>query len=181
MALANYDDLQTNIADYILRPDAPIKSFIALAERDVAPSIKHYLQEKMVTLTSAANAVTLPADFQDARRITIDGVLATPVSAYDPTVQTGEIGYFQRGNTYQIVPAQLANRSVEIIYYARVPVLSDTAKTNWLISVHYPFNFGRYPFSFSTHCAIHLIRSRCGKSSARIGSLSNRSRFEKSG
>lgn len=134
MALSNYDDLQTSIADYILRPDAPVKSFIALAERDVAPSIKHYLQEKVVTLTSAASAVTLPADFQEARRIVIDGVLASPVSAYDPTVAVGDIGYFQRGNTYQIVPKQTASRSVEIIYNARVPALSDTAKTNWLLT-----------------------------------------------
>lgn len=29
MAISNYSDLQQTIADYILRPDAPIKSFIA--------------------------------------------------------------------------------------------------------------------------------------------------------
>lgn len=134
MALTDYNELQSSIADYIMRPDAPVKSFIALAERDVAPSVRHYLQEKSVTLTSAANAVTLPADFQEARRIVIDGVLAKPVSAYAPNVGSGEIGYFQRGNTYNIVPEQTANRSVEIIYYGRVPALSDAANTNWLLT-----------------------------------------------
>ena len=134
MAFSNYNELQTMIADYILRPDAPIKTFIALGERDVAPSVRHYLQETTTTLTSADNGVTLPADLQETRRIIIDDILATPVSAYDPTVGPGDIGYFQRGNTYRIVPEQTDPRSVELIYYARVPALSDAAPTNWLLT-----------------------------------------------
>lgn len=133
MALSNYSDLQQTIADYILRPDAPIKSFIALAENDVSVVVRHYLQEKEVTLTGAANSVTLPDDFQEARRIIVDGVLATPVSAYDPKMRIGEIGYYQNGNSYVILPEVEIPRTVKLLYFARVPVLSDAAPTNWLL------------------------------------------------
>ncbi|EXL04299.1 hypothetical protein BG46_25255 [Brucella anthropi] len=133
MAISNYSDLQQTIADYILRPDAPIKSFIALAENDVSVFVRHYMQETQVTLSSSNNEVSLPANFQEARRIVIDGVLAKPVSAYRAILRPGEIGYYQRGNSYVIVPERDEPRSVELIYYARVPVLSDAEPTNWLL------------------------------------------------
>ncbi|MGO1160842.1 phage adaptor protein [Brucella sp. C7-11G] len=133
MAFSNYLQLQETIADYILRPDAPIKSFIALAENDVSVFVRHYMQEKEVRLTSSGNEVSLPDDFQEARRIVVDGTLATPISAYNGKPKAGEIGYYQRGNSYVIVPETNEPRSVSLLYFARVPILSDQANTNWLL------------------------------------------------
>jgi hypothetical protein len=134
MALSNYSELQDTIGDYIFRPDAPIKSFISLAETDIRPFIKHYAMETEVTLTSAANAVTRPADFLEARRLFVDGILAKPVSAYGYDLKNGEIGYYQSGSTYKILPEQDEPRTVVLTYYQRLPALSDAKPTNWLLT-----------------------------------------------
>jgi len=132
MALSSYDELQTSIADYIMRPDAPIASFIALGQADIAPRIKHYLQETVVELTSADNKVTIPADFQEARRIVVDGRIARPTSIYDSKRLVDETGYYQRGNTYVFLPEQTEPRELEITYYARTPAITASNQTNWL-------------------------------------------------
>lgn len=142
MALNSYDELQTSIADYIMRSDAPIASFIALGQADIAPRIKHYLQETVVELTSTDNKVTLPADFQDARSIVVDGELANPTSIYRREFDTGSVNYYQRGNTYVFVPEKDEPRSVEITYYARTPAITASAQTNWLTEN----NFGNVIF-----------------------------------
>lgn len=134
MAISNYSDLQETVADYIFRSDAPVKSFIARAEGDVQPFLKHYLMETEVTLSSVDNVVALPADFLEARRVLIDGVLAKPISAYGAQLREGEIGYFQSGSGYSIAPAQEAPRTVTLTYYKRLPALSDAQPTNWLIT-----------------------------------------------
>jgi len=138
MALSNYSDLQDTISDFIMRPgdtSVPVKSFITLAEGDIAPFIKHYAQEAEVTLATVSNVLTLPTDLVETRRIIVDGVLAKPLSPYNTVpLLPGEIGYFQTGATYTISPSQTAARSVKLVYYKRVPALSDAATTNWLLT-----------------------------------------------
>ncbi|MGE6781303.1 phage adaptor protein [Ensifer adhaerens] len=136
MALGNYHDLQTAIVDFApeLSVGDPITSFIALAESDFFPQIEHYMCERTVSLTSAGNAVTLPADFTKARVIRVDGKIAKPVSVYGATLAHGEIGYFQSGNTYAFVPNQADPRAVELTYFAVPPALSDANLTNWVLT-----------------------------------------------
>ncbi|KQR32522.1 hypothetical protein ASF91_13380 [Rhizobium sp. Leaf155] len=132
MALQTYNEILTAVGDYIMRPDAPIASFIALGQADVAPFIKHYQQETTVTLTTADNAVALPTDFQEARRVVVDGELAIPTSIYRKDFLTGSINYYQRGKQLVFVPSSDTSRSVELIYYARVPFIDATRQSNWL-------------------------------------------------
>ncbi|MGV1751539.1 phage adaptor protein [Agrobacterium sp. CG674] len=132
MALNTYDQIKTAVADYIMRPDAPIDSFIALGQSDVAPFIKHYLQEATVNLTTAANAVTLPADFQEARRVVVDGELANPTSIYRKDFIACSDNYYQKGKQLVFVPEKDTSRSVELSYYARFPFIDTTHPTNWL-------------------------------------------------
>lgn len=136
MALSNYNELQSTIADYALGITSadPITTFIALGEGDVFPRIKHYLAETTVVLSSTENTVTLPSDFAAARVITVDGVKAKLVSAYGAKLYAGEIGYFQSGNTYVLLPAQDEPRTVELTYYAKPTALSESNQTNWLLT-----------------------------------------------
>lgn len=142
MAFNSYDELLSAVADYIMRPEAPIASFIALGQSDIAPRIKHYEQETKVVLTSTDNMVTLPADFQEARRIVVDGVLATPTSIYRTDFAAGGVHYFQRGKRYEFLPANDKPREVELTYYARTPFISASNQTNWLTD----YNFGNAIF-----------------------------------
>lgn len=139
MALNSYDELQTAIADYIMRSDAPIASFIALGQSDIAPRIKHYEQETTVDLISADNKVSLPADFQEARRIVVDGALATPASIYRTDFAAGGVHYFQRGKRYEFLPTKGEPREVEL---TSIPFLTASNQTNWLTD----YNFGNVIF-----------------------------------
>lgn len=133
MTLSTYDDLQTSIADYIMRSDAPIASFIALAQNDVAVQIKHYRQETTATLSSDTDRVELPADFQDARRILVNGQIARPISAYDTEKRCGEIGYYRSGNSYVFRGYDDSKPlEVELLYSARIPAISESVQSNWL-------------------------------------------------
>ncbi|MBW6421609.1 hypothetical protein KX729_09170 [Rhizobium sp. XQZ8] len=136
MALANYNDLQSTIADYALGITSadPISTFIALGEGDVFTRVKHYLAETTITTSSTANAITLPADFSEARSITVDGIKAKPVSIYGAKLYAGEIGYLQSGNTYVFVPTQETPRVVELTYYAKPLALSESNPSNWLLT-----------------------------------------------
>ncbi|XUY28553.1 phage adaptor protein [Agrobacterium sp. rho-8.1] len=132
MALDTYEQIKTAIADYIMRPDAPIDNFIALGQQDVAPYIKHYLQETTVNLRTAANAATLPADFQEARRVVVDGELANPTSIYRKDFVACSPNYYQKGKQLVFVPEKNTSRSVELTYHARFPFIDATRQTNWL-------------------------------------------------
>lgn len=132
MAFDTYNEILTAVGDYTMRPDAPIASFIALGQADVAPFIKHYGLETTVTLTSVGNAVELPSDFQEARRVVVDGELANPTSIYRKDFLTGSINYYQKGKQLVFVPASETPRSVEITYYARFPFIDQNNQINWL-------------------------------------------------
>lgn len=134
MALQTYNDLKDTIADYILRSDAPVASFITLAEADIQPILKHYLMEKTVVLSAASGRVEFPADFLDARSIRIGGVVAKPVSAFNAVLYKGEVGYFFDGNAIAFVGVSKFPVDVELAYFARVPALSETNQTNWLLT-----------------------------------------------
>jgi hypothetical protein len=136
MALSNYDELQAAIVDFSpeIATSDPISTFIALAEGDVFPRLKHFKAETTVTLTSADNAVAIPDNCNEIRAIRVDGVIAKLVSVYGAELYAGEIGYFQSGDSLVIVPAQAAPRSVQLTYFARPAALSDTVSTNWLLT-----------------------------------------------
>ncbi|WP_421423428.1 phage adaptor protein [Agrobacterium rosae] len=134
MALQTYDDLKETISDYILRSDAPVASFIALAEADIQPMLKHYMMEHTVVLPAASGRVVFPPDFLEARSIRIDGVVAKPVSAYNAVLYPGEIGYFFDGNAIAFVGTTTFPVDVELAYYSRVPSLSASNQTNWLLT-----------------------------------------------
>jgi len=135
MALDTYSDLIATAMDFSedITEDAPVARLVELAEAELNPILKHYRMESEVTLVSAANAVELPANFMEARRIIIDGVLATPVSAYGASLGANEIGYYQVGKTLKIIPEKDEPRDVKIIYFARLDPLVEGGEANWLL------------------------------------------------
>ena len=136
MALSNYDELQQAITDFSpeIAPSDPITTFIALAENDVFPRLKHYKGETTVTLTTSSNAVAVPDNSNDIRSIRVDGITPKLVSVYGAELYAGEIGYFQSGDNLVFVPASTKSRKVELTYFARPVALSDTVTKNWLLT-----------------------------------------------
>jgi hypothetical protein len=141
MAISNYNQLITAIVDWApeISSTDPIADFIALAEAEYFPLIKHYAGEKTTTINTNSNQVTVPADCNEFRRIRIDGANAVPVSVYGGRLKEGQTGYLRSGNTISFAPTFTATRAIELTYYARPPALSPTATTNWLLTKYPQF------------------------------------------
>lgn len=134
MALQTYSDLISAIDSYTVAAGAPADLCIMLAEEALRPLLKHYLMEKKQTLNVAAGqSPTLPADYQEGHAILVNGCYAKPLSFRNPN-QSVELGYVVTGNTLEIRPVPATDYVVDLYYYARLPALSDTNPTNWLLT-----------------------------------------------
>ncbi|PDS75437.1 hypothetical protein [Rhizobium sp. L43] len=135
MALQTYSDLISAIDSYTVSAGAPADLCITLAEEALRPLLKHYLMEKKQTLNVlAGQSPTLPDDYQEGRAILVNGCYAKPLSFRNPNLNTGELGYVVTGNTLEIRPVPSTDYVVDLYYFARLPALSDTNPTNWLLT-----------------------------------------------
>lgn len=148
MSLATYSDLQASVATWIKRGDltAIIPDFIKLAEARINRELR---TRNMVTrATNAAvdsEFVTVPSDFGAARSIRLSDDPYTVLEYLTPEqmadfrakTPTGALAAFSVvGGEFWFLPVQSDAASVQLVYYAKVPALSDSATTNWLLTGH---------------------------------------------
>ncbi|MBB4230029.1 phage adaptor protein [Rhizobium mongolense] len=135
MAIQNYSDLITAIDSFTVNAGAPADLCVALAEEALRPLLKHRLmEEKVTTNVSAGQSPELPADFQEARAILLDGERIRPLSFQNDNLARCDLGYVVTGNTIEIRPVPSTDYVVELYYYQRLPSLSVSNPTNWLIT-----------------------------------------------
>ena len=74
MAITNYTNLQTAIADFLNRDDltSVIPTFIQLAEAQFSRELRHWRQQRRVTTTVDQKYENLPSDFIEAVHLYID-------------------------------------------------------------------------------------------------------------
>ncbi len=149
MSIANYADLKASVAAWLNRTDltAVIPDFITLAEAYLSRELKTREQVIAAPLATAAgtSTVALPDDFGAARRLT---VLTSPkVVLRATTVQDVDARYFANatgaprtfaiaGDNLHLGPVPDAAYAIELLYYARLPALSEDADSNWLLRRH---------------------------------------------
>lgn len=146
MSIDTYAELQSVIADWLNRQDltAVIPSFIALAEADINRALRDYRMEKRSTAQVDTQYSALPGDWVETIRAQIvgdtsrlelvsDGALADMRAARND-VSGKPTHYAHTAGGLELFPTPDAEYSVEIVYYAKVPTLSATATTNWLLS-----------------------------------------------
>ena len=149
MALSTYTDLQTSIANWLVRSDltAVIPDFITLAEERIARDLRLRKQVTNTTLSTVAGTqtVTLPADFLEIENIGISST--TPQAAlsvvtpeimdrrYPAGYATGQpVVYSLLGDTIQFGPTPDAVYTISLDYYQRLNIAVST--TNWLLTNH---------------------------------------------
>lgn len=146
MALNTYSALKTSIGSWLNRADLTdqIPDFIAMAEarfnreirvnsmlqRDVTTATNDFLALPNDWLQHSSLVVTSPSDhgvaldyitpeeFNDRRKHVLPGI----PSAYTII-----------NNTILLLPAPSSNASLELTYYRKIPALSDSNTTNWLL------------------------------------------------
>lgn len=150
MAFTNYSALKTTIANYLGRTDltTQIPDFITLAETRLQRELRTrpMLKSATATMTSGDNTVGLPTDFLEMRDIFIQGNPRQPVSYMSPSAFTRNsraedggkcIDYTILGSEMAFAPIPDTAYVLEMLYYAKPDVLSDSNPSNAFLA-NYP-------------------------------------------
>ena len=145
MALSNYGELKTGIANFLNRDGLTsiIPTFIALTEAQIARDLRHWRQEVRVSTTVDERFENLPTDWLEGVHLSLaDGStveygsvaeisrqkLLSNNTAGQPrlyTLNSGQIEFF---------PAPDESYTLTMIYYARIPTMSGDTDANWLMT-----------------------------------------------
>ena len=148
MAITNYTNLQTTIADTLNRDDLTsiIPTFISLCESNINRDIRHW---KMETRSSGQQSagdeyMQVPNDWVETIRFNVVGGGTSPIKLIDSTsmadmrAKASDLAgtpafYTLEAGQFHLYPTPIADTDVELLYYAQVPALALNA-TNWLIT-----------------------------------------------
>ena len=146
-AFTSYDNLKTNIADYLARSDLTekIPMFVSLAEKRLNRDLRlrQMLQQSTYSLTSGYKVPT-PTDFLEMKDIHID---ANPVVNLNfktvsqfyrlgTSSSTGQpINYTLVSDNFVLAPRPIGSSTINMTYYKIPKVLSDTNPSNEYLEV----------------------------------------------
>ncbi len=146
MAITTYAELKSAIGDWLNRDDldAVIPNFISLAEAQFNRTIRH---RKMVTRSDATVDTpyfAVPADWLENIRFQLNTDPITPLLYVTPeqaaeerlkySVANQPLMFTMVGQQFQVIPPPNTSYSAELLYYAKIPALSDSNTTNWLLT-----------------------------------------------
>jgi hypothetical protein len=162
VSIANYAELQAAIADWLARPGDPtiagiVPDLIRLAETRItfgsgeggsplhAPPLRARQMETRATIVLNAEYVTLPTDFAEMRELKINTAQERKLTYVTPqhfaeiaASRHGGLPFFYTlvANSLRLGPAPsgVPPLTAELLYYAKLPPLSDAEPVNWLLS-----------------------------------------------
>ena len=143
-----YAQLQQDIADFLNRQDltASIPVFIRLTESRMNRNIRSRDMEYRVTAKIDRQFSTLPTDFLEMRNIQVNTNPVTALQYVTPqeadrirsgNLQGGQQFFSIVGNRLELIPVPAETIVVEMVYYSKIPSLSDVSPSNWLLERHY--------------------------------------------
>ncbi len=146
-SIVNYSTLQTALANWLHRSDLTtiVPDLIALAEMQLSVDLDTRWQWAQTALTTTASSqiLTLPSDILAIKRLTalgnVNSVLVyMPPEAFDATYNGNDTGmpeaFTMLGMTASLGPIPDAVYSVNCLYKQKIPALSATSPTNWLVT-----------------------------------------------
>lgn len=144
MSITDYTSLKASIADTLLRTDltAVIPSFITLAEAHIARRLRHWKMEKRSEAMAVGQYTDLPEDWRATKRFKPVGGRAlklaslTEVTNWRAASDTpGTPAYYAHvAGELEIYPTPASETTMELLYTADIPRLSDAATTSWLLT-----------------------------------------------
>lgn len=147
MSLDTYANLQTAIANWLNREDltSQIPDFITLAEAKFNRELRVNAMMQRDYTTATSGYVELPSDW--LQHVSI--VVTSPADTYEALTYIGAEEYYDRqkdnltgtaryytiiDNKILLLPVPTGNTTLEIIYYGKIPALSISNTTNWLLT-----------------------------------------------
>lgn len=146
MSITTYAELQSSIADWLLRDDltSVIPTFISLAEAKFNRRIRDYRMVKRATAEVDTAYFAIPSDWQENIRFQLNTSPITTLEYVTPDQaaeekrlynSSGRPAFFTMiGDEFQIVPAPDSTYDAELTYYAKIPALSGSNTSNWLLT-----------------------------------------------
>jgi hypothetical protein len=145
MSITTHAELKTAIASWLARSDLAdnIPDFITLFEAAANRRLRARQMEASVNLSPSSGEATLPADYLAWRRLTWTGsarmelayVAPSYLQAAYPSSPSDTPRIFTiEGATLKVRP--VSDTALELLYYQKIPALSDGNPANWLLSAH---------------------------------------------
>ena len=149
MPITTYAELKTNIAEFLNRDDvAAISStFISLAEDDLNLQLRHWRQEKRSTAEIDTQYSAIPADMLEVIRFYITSGDTRPLELISQSEMldrkfrnlntSGQPAYYAlTAGELEVYPVPDGTYTSELYYYSRIPALSDSNTTNWVLDYY---------------------------------------------
>lgn len=145
MALSNYTEIKTAVAEWLDRSDltANIPDFISLAETRINRDLRVRSMETRAKLSTTAGKkyYNLPPGYLQMRNIQLNTNPTTPMEfislemldrLYGSDAQGKPTAYSIVGDELQISPLPDGVYDLEVAYYKKFDSLSSTLTSNWL-------------------------------------------------
>ena len=147
MAITNYSELKSSIADWLNRADltAVIPDFITLAEAQINRQLRTHDMIKRATATVTDEYFSVPTDWLETNVLVNLGTYTIPMEYVDyerlnelkALFLTGDPRFYTMiDGKFLILPAatSASPANLEMSYYGKIPALSDSNTTNWLLT-----------------------------------------------
>lgn len=147
MSITTYAELQTAITGWLHRADiaAVAPDFITLCEAKVNRVLRINEVENRVSATLDEQYESMPTDFLEMRKLSITTSPSQELTYLTPGIMDVRYPTPNSGRPfhYTVVAGQLKFEvtpdhayTMEMVYYVRVPALTNSATTNWLLTNH---------------------------------------------
>jgi hypothetical protein len=151
MAITNYTELKSAVADWLNRADLAgvIPSFISLAESQFNRDERLRTRDAIVRATATIDEQfeALPSDYSEMQNFQINSqtpfrrlefLTLNQMDEYKRDFTTAGVPKYYSivGNQLEFLPVPGDSYTAEMVYYAKLTPLSDTNPTNWLLTKH---------------------------------------------
>ncbi len=144
MAITTYSELKTAVTNWFMdRGDlaAYADEFIDLSEAYFNLELRCREMETSTDLTPSSNVCTLPTDYLEYKRVVekvsprrpLEYITEDGADQIYPDRESGLSCHFMIiGDNLTALP--LSSNDIELTYYQKIPALSDSNTTNWLLT-----------------------------------------------
>jgi len=148
MAITNYSNLQTTIADFLNRDDLTtvIPTFIQLAESQINRDLRHWKMEVRASgqQDPSDKYMQIPADWVETIRFHITDGGTRPLDLISRKAledkragnenQSGTPRYYTHADSqFELYPTPNDTVNTELLYFAKIDGLSASNTSNWLL------------------------------------------------
>jgi len=145
VSISTFAELKANIADFLNRDDltSSIPTFIALAEAQINRDLRHWKMKSRVSFTIDQEYEDLPSDWLETvsfnagnkypLKLASRETIADKRMGSEDTAGTPEY-YAHIADKFEFYPTPDDTYTGDLLYYQRLPALSDSNTSNWLLT-----------------------------------------------